>query len=124
VLGIWISETETARFWLSVMNELKNRGVKDILIICSDNLPGIETALCSAFPNSDVQVCIVHQIRNNLRYVSYKDKTTYLNDEALFKGIYLTVMKVTKRGTGKIKDWPLILSELSIYFEDRIGGYL
>jgi transposase-like protein len=124
VLGIWISETETARFWLSVMNELKNRGVKDILIICSDNLPGIETALCSAFPNSDVQVCIVHQIRNNLRYVSYKDKTTYLNDEALFKGIYLTVMEVTKRGTGKIKDWPSILAELSIYFEDRVGGYL
>lgn len=124
MLGIWISETETARFWLSVMNELKNRGVKDILIICSDNLPGIETALCSAFPNSDVQVCIVHQIRNNLRYVSYKDKTTYLNDEALFKGIYLTVMEVTKRGTGKIKDWPSILAELSIYFEDRVGGYL
>ena len=112
MLGIWISETETARFWLSVMNELKNRGVKDILIICSDNLPGIETALCSAFPNSDVQVCIVHQIRNNLRYVSYKDKTTYLNNEALFKGVYLA------------KDWPLILSELAIYFEDRIGGYL
>lgn len=104
MLGIWISETETARFWLSVMNELKNRGVKDILIICSDNLPGIETALCSAFPNSDVQVCIVHQIRNNLRYVSYKDKTTYLNDEALFKGIYLAVVEVTRKWTGKIRD--------------------
>jgi transposase-like protein len=73
VLGIWIGENESAKFWLSVLNELKNRGVQDILIVCVDNLTGFSQAIAACYPQTDVQKCIVHQIRNSTRYVSYKD---------------------------------------------------
>ena len=73
VLGIWIGEHETAKFWLSVLNELRNRGVQDILIICVDNLTGFSEAIGACYPSAEVQKCIVHQIRNSIRYVSYKD---------------------------------------------------
>ena len=73
VLGIWIGEHESAKFWLNVLNELKNRGVQDILIICVDNLTGFSEAIAACYPQSEVQKCIVHQIRNSIRYVSYKD---------------------------------------------------
>ncbi|WP_426451550.1 IS256 family transposase [Paenibacillus sp. S-38] len=73
VLGIWIGENETAKFWLSVLNELKNRGVQDILITCVDNLSGFSQAIAASFPQTEIQKCIIHQIRNSIRYVSYKD---------------------------------------------------
>lgn len=73
VLGIWIGENESAKFWLSVLNELKNRGVSDILIVCVDNLTGFTEAIAACYPEAEVQKCIVHQIRNSIRYVSYKD---------------------------------------------------
>jgi putative transposase len=73
VLGIWIGENESAKFWLSVLNELKNRGVQDILITCVDNLTGFTEAIAACYPDAEVQKCIVHQIRNSIRYVSYKD---------------------------------------------------
>ena len=73
VLGIWIGEHESAKFWLNVLNELKNRGVQDILIICVDSLTGFSEAIAACYPESEVQKCIVHQIRNSIRYVSYKD---------------------------------------------------
>jgi transposase-like protein len=73
VLGIWIGEHESAKFWLTVLNELKNRGVLDILIICVDNLTGFSEAIAACYPESEAQKCIVHQIRNSIRYVSYKD---------------------------------------------------
>jgi len=73
VLGIWIGENETSKFWLVVLNELKNRGVKDILIISVDNLRGFSEAITACFPETEIQKCIVHQIRNSIRYVSYKD---------------------------------------------------
>ena len=73
VLGIWIGEHESAKFWLNVLNELKNRGVQDILIICVDNLTGFSEAIAACYPESEVQKCIMHQIRNLIRYVSYKD---------------------------------------------------
>lgn len=73
VLGMWIGENESAKFWLSVLNELKNRGVQDILIICVDNLTGFSQAISACYPNTEIQKCIVHQIRNSTRYVSYKD---------------------------------------------------
>lgn len=73
VLGIWIGENESAKFWLSVLNELRNRGVKDILIICVDNLKGFSEAIAACYPETEVQKCIVHQIRNSIRFVSYKD---------------------------------------------------
>ncbi|MEM0174314.1 MAG: transposase, partial [Sulfolobaceae archaeon] len=173
---------------------------------CADNLPGIESAVRGAFPKSEIQICIVHQIRNSLRYVSYKDlkevskdlkeiyqapteemalialerfeekwgkkyphianswrnnweslatffkyppeirrliyttnpieslnsqirkfnrsRTVFPNDEALYKGVYLAVMEVIKKWTGRIRDWHLIIAELAVYYEDRLGGYL
>ena len=71
VLGIWIGENESAKFWL--LNELRNRGVQDILIVCVDNLTGFSEAISACYPDAEIQKCIVHQVRNSIRYVSYKD---------------------------------------------------
>lgn len=73
VLGMWIGENESSKFWLSVLNDLKNRGVQDILITCVDNLTGFSQAITACYPQTEIQKCIVHQIRNSTRYVSYKD---------------------------------------------------
>ena len=73
ILGIWISETESASFWTTVFNELRNRGVKDILIACHDNLSGFVNALETVFPKTENQLCIIHMIRNSTKHVSYKD---------------------------------------------------
>lgn len=74
VLGIWLSENEGAKFWLANMTELKNRGVQDILIACTDNLTGMNEAIVAVYPKTEHQLCIVHQIRNSLKFVSYKDR--------------------------------------------------
>ncbi|HWP97513.1 MAG TPA: IS256 family transposase [Syntrophomonadaceae bacterium] len=73
VLGIWIGEHESAKFWLNVLNELRNRGVQDILIVSVDNLTGFTESIAACFPDAEIQKCIVHQVRNSIRYVSYKD---------------------------------------------------
>jgi len=73
VLGMWIGENESSKFWLSVLNDLKNRGVQDILITCVDNLNGFSEAITASYPKTEIQKCIIHQIRNSTRYVSYKD---------------------------------------------------
>lgn len=88
ILGIWIGENESAKYWLGVLNELKQRGVKDILIICSDNLTGIKDAITTAYPNTIQQRCIVHMIRNSVRYVNYKDLKEFTKD---LKQIYTSV---------------------------------
>ena len=80
VLSINIGENESAKYWLSVLNELKNRGVKDILIICADGLSGIKEAITTAFPKTEYQRCIVHQVRNTLKYVPDKDKKAFAAD--------------------------------------------
>ncbi len=80
VLSITIGENESAKYWLSVLNELKNRGVKDILIICADGLTGIKEAIAAAFPKTEYQRCIVHQVRNTLKYVPDKDRKAFAAD--------------------------------------------
>ena len=80
VLGLWIEQNEGAKFWLKVVNELKTRGVRDILIACCDGLKGFPEAIETAFPQTVVQTCIVHMIRNSLRYVSYKDRKAVVKD--------------------------------------------
>ncbi|ABN54057.1 transposase mutator type [Acetivibrio thermocellus ATCC 27405] len=80
VIGIYVGENESSKFWLSVLNDLKNRGVKDILILCADALSGIKDAINAAFPNTEYQRCIVHQIRNTLKYVSDKDRKEFARD--------------------------------------------
>ena len=77
VLGLWIEETEGARFWLKVLNDLKARGVQDALVVCGDGLTGLPEAVRSAFPQSDVQLCVVHQIRNATKFVSFKDRKAF-----------------------------------------------
>jgi len=80
VIGIYVGENESSKFWLSVLKDLKNRGVKDILILCADALSGIKDAINAAFPNTEYQRCIVHQIRNTLKYVSDKDRKEFARD--------------------------------------------
>mgnify|MGYP002078292800 FL=1 len=80
VLGLWIEESEGARFWLKVFNDLKARGVKDILVLCGDGLKGLPDAVESVFPKTDVQLCVVHQIRNATKFVSFKDRKTFCAD--------------------------------------------
>lgn len=202
VLGIWIGENESAKFWLSVFNDLKSRGVKDILILCSDGLTGMKEAITTAFPKTVQQRCIVHMIRNSVRFVSYKElkafccdlktiytsknekagyeqlqkikekwkskyptalksweenwdaicpffsysepvrkimyttntieslnrsyrkytktKSVFPSDESLMKCLYLATLNITKKWTGRYRNWDLILGELSIMFEGRI----
>ena len=80
LLGMYVGENEGARFWLSVISDLQNRGVKDIIIASVDNLKGLSNAIKSVFPDTEVQLCIVHQIRNSMRYVPHKNKATVLKD--------------------------------------------
>lgn len=85
VLGIWIEQTEGAKFWLKIMTEIKNRGVKDIFIACVDGLKGFPEAIEAIFPKTEVQLCVVHMIRNSLRYVSWKDRRALASD---LKSVY------------------------------------
>ena len=80
VLTITIGETESAKYWLSILNELKNRGVQDILVLCADGLTGIKEAIEAAYPLTEYQRCIVHVVRNTLKYVSYKDRKAFAAD--------------------------------------------
>jgi putative transposase len=85
VLGIWLAETEGAKFWLNILTEIKNRGVQDILIASVDGLKGFPDAIGSVFPQTEVQLCIVHMVRNSLKYVSWKDRKQLAAD---LKAIY------------------------------------
>ena len=85
VLGMWVGENESAKFWAAVLNGLRNRGVKDIFIACTDNLTGFSAAIEAVFPKTEIQNCIIHQIRNSTRYVSYKDLKQVMKE---LKGIY------------------------------------
>ena len=99
ILGIWIGENESAKYWLGVLNELKGRGVKDILILCSDNLTGIKDAISAAYPNTVQQRCIVHMIRNSVKYVNYKDLKEFTKD---LKQIYTSSNE--KKGYEKLQE--------------------
>jgi transposase-like protein len=202
VLGMWVGENESAKFWLSIMNSLRNRGIEDILIACVDGLTGFSSAIEAVFPRTEIQQCVIHQIRNTTRFVSYKDikilmtdlkkvyaaideqtafyeldnfedkwgskypkiavswrtnwanlstyfkypeevrkliyttnaiegfnrqlrkvtksKSVFPTDDSLLKMLYLAMIDITKKWTGRRQDWGLIHSQLEIYFEDRI----
>ena len=85
ILGIWIGENESSKFWLGVLNELKNRGIEDILLFCVDGLTGMKEAINATFPNAEIQRCIIHQLRNSFKNVSYKDLKAFSKD---FKTVY------------------------------------
>lgn len=202
VLGMWVGENESAKYWATVLNSLRNRGIEDIFIACTDNLCGFSTAIEAVFPKTEIQNCIIHQIRNSSKYVSYKDlkalmadlkavyaavdedaalmaldtfsehwdkkyptisqswranwanlstyfkfpqelrrliyttnaiegfnrqlrkvtkaKSVFPTDESLFKMLYLAMMDITKKWTGRRQDWSMIQAQLAVYFEDRM----
>jgi transposase-like protein len=106
VLTIEVGENESSKYWLSVLNNLKNRGVQDIMIICADGLTGIKEAISTAFPNTEYQRCIVHQVRNTLKYVADKDRKPFATD---LKTIYNApseqkAIEARERVTEKWKD--------------------
>jgi transposase-like protein len=126
-LGLWILESESSRQWLGIFNEIKNRGVEDILIMSVDGLTGIETAIASAFPKAEVQGCIVHQVRNSLRYVSYKDYKAVTSD---LKSIYKANSELEAEENLKVfeekwdkkypyiaKSWTTNWNKLSTFFK-------
>ena len=127
ILGIWIGEAESSSFWLGVCNDLKNRGIQDILIACTDNLAGFSEAINACFPQTEIQLCIIHQIRNSLRYVSYKERPELMVD---LKKVYqaLTIeeaglmLETFKDKWGKkhpviIRSWENNWIELTAYFK-------
>ena len=115
VLSISVGDNESSKYWLSVLNELKNRGVKDILVICADGLSGIKEAISAAFPNTEYQRCIVHQVRNTLKYVLDKDrkafakdlKTIYqaVNEEKALEALDRVTEKWTPKYPNSMKRW-------------------
>lgn len=202
VLGMYVGENESANYWATILNGLRNRGVEDIFIACTDNLTGFSAAIEAVFPKTEVQNCIVHQIRNSTRYVSYKDlkalmadlkavyaavdetaaldalevfaehwdkkypkissswrgnwpnlstyfkypqevrrliyttnaiegfnrqlrkvtkaKSVFPTDDSLFKMLYLAMVDITKKWTGRRQDWSMIHAQLAVYFADRM----
>lgn len=125
ILGIWIGENEGAKFWLKVCNELKNRGVKDILIACIDGLQGFPDAIKTVFPETRIQLCIIHQIRNTMKYIAYKDSKAFMKD---LKRVYgaeseeiafmnLEAMKDSwKKYRAVVENWQMKWENLSTYF--------
>ncbi len=127
VLGIWIGTNESSKFWLSVLNDLKNRGVKDVLIFCVDGLNGFKEAIGATFPFAKIQRCIIHQIRSSIKYVPHKDKKAFVKD---LKTIYTAVteeaamdnlLNVKEKWNNKypnaIKSWEDNWDSLSTFFE-------
>jgi len=127
VLGMYLSESEGANFWLQVLTDLNNRGVQDILIACTDNLKGFSEAILSVFPKTEIQTCIVHQIRNSLKYVASKDQKKFMADLKLVyradtkEIVEIELDKLAEKWEAKypivIKSWRNNWERLSTYFQ-------
>ena len=127
LIGMYISESEGANFWLSILTDLKNRGVNDVLIACTDNLKGFSEAILSVFPETEIQKCVIHQIRNSLKYVASKDQKPFMKD---LKKVYQSPTKSQaetellnlEETWGKkypivIRSWNENWDELTTYFD-------
>lgn len=127
VLGIWIGANESSKFWLSVLNDLKHRGVQNVLIFCVDGLNGFKEAIGAAFPFSKIQRCIIHQIRSSMKYIPYKDRKAFVAD---LKTVYTAVNadvamenlielreKWEHKYPNAIKSWEDNWDNLSTFFE-------
>lgn len=127
ILGIWIGEQEGAKFWLSVCNDLRNRGVKDIIIACMDGLKGLPDAIKTVFPNVNIQSCIIHQIRNSIKYVASKDSKAFIKDlkmvyQAVNKEVAISALQNLEAEWGNkipivIQSWNNNWENLSTYFD-------
>jgi putative transposase len=126
ILGIWIGEHESASFWLGVCTDLKSRGVEDILIACKDGLSGFSDAINAAFPRTQIQLCVIHQIRNSMKYVTYKEEKAVLADlKKVYQALTLEEAEAAfasfKEKWGKkhpiiIRSWETNWIELTAYF--------
>ena len=127
VLGLWLGKNETAAFWMSVLTDLKARGVEDILITVTDNLNGFTQTICSVFPQSQTQICVVHQIRNSCKYVVRKDRRQFTAD---MKNIYAATNRQAAEAalndfakiwenkySYAVKSWRENWEELTVFFE-------
>ena len=127
LIGMYVSQSEGAKFWLSVLTDLQNRGLKDILIACTDNLTGFADAINSVFPLTEVQTCVVHQIRNSLKYVASKDQKEFIKD---LKPVYQADTLVAaalkldeldakwgKKYDKVIESWRRNWDKLTVYFK-------
>jgi putative transposase len=127
VLGIWVGENESSSFWLGVCNDLKSRGVQDILIACKDGLKGFSEAINTVFPHTEIQLCIIHQIRNSLKYVSYKEQKELMVDlKLVYQALTIEeaelMFNAFKEKWGKkhpiiIKSWEANWIELTTFFK-------
>lgn len=127
LLGLWISETEGANFWHSVTTELRNRGVEDILIACIDGLKGFPDAISSVFPKVEVQQCVIHLIRNTLKYIAYKDSREFMQDlkkvykavteESALQELDFIDQKWGKKYSLAIKSWRNNWENISVFFK-------
>ncbi len=126
ILGVWIGKNESAKFWLSVMNDLKNRGVKDVYVFCVDGLSGFREAINAAFPKSQIQRCIIHQIQSSTRFVSYMDikslmvdlKKVYqaINEDEALNALVEFKVKWQKTYPSCVKSWEDNWDILSTFF--------
>ncbi len=127
VLGIWIGANESSKFWLSVLNDLKNRGVQDVLIFCVDGLNGFKEAIGATFPFARIQRCIIHQIRSSMKYVPYKDRKAFvadlkqvytaINEEQGMENLLNAKEKWESKYPNAIKSWEDNWDNLSTFFE-------
>jgi len=153
LLGMWLSESEGAKFWLGVLTELQNRGVKDILIACVDGLKGFPDAIQAVYPQTKVQLCIVHMVRHSMKFVPWKDykaitadlkliygsvteehallemdkfseRKLFPSDDAAKKVIYLAIQEASKKWTMPIRNWKQALNRFMIEFEDWLTDFV
>jgi putative transposase len=126
VLGIWIGANESSKFWLSVLNDLKNRGVQNVLIFCVDGLNGFKEAIGATFPFAKIQRCIIHQIRSSMKYIPYKDRKTFVadlkgiykavNEEVAIENLLLLKDKWSNKYPNAVKSWEDNWDNLSTFF--------
>jgi putative transposase len=126
ILGIWIGENESASFWLNVCQELKSRGVQDILIACKDGLSGFSEAINATFPQADIQSCIIHQLRNSVKFVPSKNRKEFMDDlKKVYKAYTIEQAEVAfdefkekweKKYPSVIKSWETNWLELTTFF--------
>lgn len=112
ILGLWVGENESAKFWMGVLQELKHRGVEDILITCTDNLTGFSEAIKAIFPQTEIQKCIVHQIRNTTKFIPYKIKKTFCKD---LKNIYTAMNE--EEGFKALQEMKKKWSDYAVYLQ-------
>jgi len=127
VLGLWVGQNESSKFWLGIMNDLQNRGLKNVLVFCVDGLAGFQEAIEAAYPYSRIQRCIIHQLRASTKYVSYKDRKAFMadlklvygavNEEAALEKLIAAKEKWGKKYPHAIRSWEDNWENLSTFFE-------